>query len=240
MESRGEEDSSSCIICLNSVQRVDAVWSCQQCYCVFHLSCIQAWAKDCVSSNRGPLSRELFPDQITLWSCPKCRKDYTPSSIPTRYLCFCGKKVCLSGHTHFSVRRCGITACQSRSHTSSDVSLTHTQVDPPADPWLEPHSCGEVCGRSGSCKHTCSSLCHPGTSIHAHAAHTHTCTHIPHTHTHAHTCTHCVRSLSSMSQDCVDELLLWEEFSSSQTLRCEGVDVWEGVWTFIVMWVTYL
>lgn len=37
--------------------------------------------------------------------------------------------------------------------------------DPPADPWLAPHSCGSVCQRElkPTCGHTCLLLCHPGT-----------------------------------------------------------------------------
>lgn len=36
--------------------------------------------------------------------------------------------------------------------------------DPPADPWLAPHSCGSVCQKElkPSCGHTCLLLCHPG------------------------------------------------------------------------------
>ncbi|OAY70532.1 NF-X1-type zinc finger protein NFXL2 [Ananas comosus] len=36
--------------------------------------------------------------------------------------------------------------------------------DPPLDPWILPHSCGEICGRplAGECGHTCLLLCHPG------------------------------------------------------------------------------
>ncbi|XP_073001752.1 NF-X1-type zinc finger protein NFXL2 isoform X1 [Typha latifolia] len=36
--------------------------------------------------------------------------------------------------------------------------------DPVPDPWILPHSCGEVCGRSlsGNCGHSCLLLCHPG------------------------------------------------------------------------------
>ncbi|PKA62682.1 NF-X1-type zinc finger protein NFXL2 [Apostasia shenzhenica] len=36
--------------------------------------------------------------------------------------------------------------------------------DPPCDPWILPHSCGEVCGRPlrGNCGHECLLLCHPG------------------------------------------------------------------------------
>ncbi|CAA6654762.1 unnamed protein product [Spirodela intermedia] len=36
--------------------------------------------------------------------------------------------------------------------------------NPPPDPWIVPHSCGEICGRSlrGDCGHHCLLLCHPG------------------------------------------------------------------------------
>lgn len=34
--------------------------------------------------------------------------------------------------------------------------------DPPKDPWLVPHSCGQVCGAKLGCTHTCLLLCHPG------------------------------------------------------------------------------
>ncbi|XP_005090830.2 NF-X1-type zinc finger protein NFXL1 isoform X2 [Aplysia californica] len=38
------------------------------------------------------------------------------------------------------------------------------QRDPKFDPWLVPHSCGNVCGRQlkPNCGHTCLLLCHPG------------------------------------------------------------------------------
>lgn len=36
--------------------------------------------------------------------------------------------------------------------------------DPPLDPWLVPHSCGQVCERDFKppCGHKCLLLCHPG------------------------------------------------------------------------------
>jgi len=63
------------------------------------------------------------------------------------------------------------------------------QQDPPADPWLSPHSCGSVCQKQlkPSCGHTCLLLCHPG-NTHRHT-HTHTDRHRD-THTHTHTDTH--------------------------------------------------
>lgn len=38
------------------------------------------------------------------------------------------------------------------------------QKDPPLDPWLAPHTCGDICGRdlASGCGHTCVLLCHPG------------------------------------------------------------------------------
>ncbi|GJN05732.1 hypothetical protein PR202_ga23393 [Eleusine coracana subsp. coracana] len=41
-------------------------------------------------------------------------------------------------------------------------------LDPTPDPWILPHSCGDVCGRrlnanpDSGCEHTCLLLCHPG------------------------------------------------------------------------------
>lgn len=41
------------------------------------------------------------------------------------------------------------------------------QPDPQPDPWLVPHSCGDVCGRrlNPECGHSCLLLCHPGMSV---------------------------------------------------------------------------
>ena len=71
------------------------VWSCGQCYRVFHLQCIQKWAVDGVR-RQSILSPDLFPEQEQFWSCPNCRHEYTRSQCPTKYQCFCGKLVSLS------------------------------------------------------------------------------------------------------------------------------------------------
>ena len=86
---------SSCLICLSGIRRVQAVWSCKLCYKVFHLVCIQQWAKDGVllRTSASVLSEELFPG-ASIWSCPACRGDYSKSDTPKEYRCFCGRKVC--------------------------------------------------------------------------------------------------------------------------------------------------
>ncbi|CAH8389750.1 unnamed protein product [Eruca vesicaria subsp. sativa] len=122
----------SCLICLERIKRTDPTWSCtSSCFDVFHLFCIQGWARQCldvqaVLAVTRPSSTETEP----VWNCPKCRSTYLMSKIPSRYLCYCGK-----------------------------------EEDPPADnPWILPHSCGEVCERplSNDCGHCCLLLCHPG------------------------------------------------------------------------------
>lgn len=91
--------SWSCLICLSTVRRVDAVWNCDQCGCMFHLVCVQQWAKDSLAlpPSASPLSPHLFPDVTAAktWSCPKCRRDYMHSQVATLYYCFCRKKVCV-------------------------------------------------------------------------------------------------------------------------------------------------
>lgn len=122
-----------CLICIDSVKRLDPIWSCGECYSSFHIQCVQKWAKDSIfqlseaQADRAPDQKNFQSDLF--WCCPKCRSQYTQRAIPTRYSCFCGKK-----------------------------------IDPEFDPWLPPHSCGEVCGQKLKplCGHSCLLLCHPG------------------------------------------------------------------------------
>ncbi|XP_051914519.1 NF-X1-type zinc finger protein NFXL1, partial [Hippocampus zosterae] len=118
----------TCLICIASVKRTQPVWSCSGCFSLFHLPCIQKWARDSVfllcSATDEDFGRKQHP-----WPCPKCRTEYSHAATPTRYVCYCGKL-----------------------------------EDPPADPWLAPHSCGGVCHKElkPSCGHACLLLCHPG------------------------------------------------------------------------------
>ncbi|TYI78267.1 hypothetical protein E1A91_D06G199200v1 [Gossypium mustelinum] len=126
----------SCLICLERIRPSDPTWSCSSlCFAVFHLLCIQSWARQSSdlsaarAAARLPITAETAAKQAT-WNCPKCRSSYSKSEIPRCYLCFCGKL-----------------------------------RDPPSDnPWILPHSCGEICNRPlpNNCGHFCLLLCHPG------------------------------------------------------------------------------
>ncbi|KAM5271556.1 NF-X1-type zinc finger protein NFXL1 [Ctenodactylus gundi] len=41
-----QSGAMTCLICIASVKRNQAVWSCLGCFCIFHMPCIQKWAKD--------------------------------------------------------------------------------------------------------------------------------------------------------------------------------------------------
>ncbi|XP_061440006.1 NF-X1-type zinc finger protein NFXL1 isoform X1 [Rhineura floridana] len=124
-----QSGSMTCLICIASIKRIQAVWSCSGCFCIFHMPCIQKWAKDSLFLISSPLTDDDFGKKDYPWPCPKCRFEYKRSETPTRYYCYCGKV-----------------------------------EDPPLDPWLVPHSCGQVCERDfkPSCGHKCLLLCHPG------------------------------------------------------------------------------
>ncbi|XP_043918359.1 NF-X1-type zinc finger protein NFXL1 [Protopterus annectens] len=119
----------TCLICIASVKRNQAIWSCVGCYCMFHIPCIQKWAKDSIFLITSPLADDGFEKKDHPWPCPKCRYEYKQSQTPNRYYCYCGKV-----------------------------------EDPTVDPWLIPHSCGQICDKQfkPSCGHKCLLLCHPG------------------------------------------------------------------------------
>ncbi|KAM7499374.1 hypothetical protein LguiA_023788 [Lonicera macranthoides] len=127
----------SCLICLERIRPSDPTWSCtSRCYAVFHLLCIQSWARQSsdLAAARAATRLPITPsraasDDHSIWNCPKCRIEYPKTLIPRKYTCFCGKL-----------------------------------ENPPHDPWVLPHSCGEICDKPlmYECGHYCLLLCHPG------------------------------------------------------------------------------
>ncbi|GAA5977262.1 hypothetical protein JCM10908_004913 [Rhodotorula pacifica] len=93
---------AECSICADNISRTARIWSCTECSHPFHLACISKWASSAVasSSERAQLLASRAdnarnpPDPATLaghWSCPNCNTSFTPSRIPKKYTCFCGR-----------------------------------------------------------------------------------------------------------------------------------------------------
>ncbi|EFJ44757.1 hypothetical protein VOLCADRAFT_82592 [Volvox carteri f. nagariensis] len=128
-------DSSCCLICLNHIEPTEAVWHCEQgCYTVLHLVCIQDWARSQVDAARAKAAARSLQD---------------PTATVHAFDWGCPK--CRSTYPAADVPRQYKCFCGK-------------VTNPEFDPWVTPHSCGEICRRSlaGGCGHTCLLLCHPG------------------------------------------------------------------------------
>ncbi|KAG1651370.1 Transcriptional repressor NF-X1 [Nymphon striatum] len=69
-----------CMVCCESIKQTNPIWSCTQCYHCFHLLCIKKWAQ-CENSSIADGEG---------WRCPGCQTII--KAVPTKYICFCGKK----------------------------------------------------------------------------------------------------------------------------------------------------
>jgi len=177
--------SSVCLICISSVKRADAIWSCDTCYTSFHINCIQRWAKDSIFQQKQQLEddpQRAVKEVDICWSCPKCRRSRPPLSIPQHYTCYCGKtrdppldpwqtphscgELCsrsLAGCAHKCLLLCHPGPCPPCPQTVT-TSCHCGQARPTvrrcsAASW----SCGEKCGHALGCGvHPCGDTCHPG------------------------------------------------------------------------------
>lgn len=75
-----------CMICYGGVTRRGKVWDCRRCYAVFHMNCIQKWAKQALEQT-GPQNEEIA--QRRTWRCPGCQN--ASEETPRTYTCWCKK-----------------------------------------------------------------------------------------------------------------------------------------------------
>lgn len=172
-----------CLICIDNIKRADSVWSCGECYCSFHMSCVQKWAKDSIYQLAEAYS-ETDPhfDKSTLkWCCPKCRAEYAQSVIPSRYYCYCGKQQDPKFDPWLVPHSCGET-CRKKLKPEcghSCLLLCHPGPCPPCPSTVNSKcycgrqpsqtrrcsskywSCGKPCTRTLACgQHACQDPCH--------------------------------------------------------------------------------
>ncbi|KAL3132442.1 hypothetical protein ABBQ32_008998 [Trebouxia sp. C0010 RCD-2024] len=124
-----------CLICLENMHNDAAVWHCYRgCCCVLHLVCIQAWSRQQVAA-------------ATYNATPASSRVKANEGDKASWGC----PKCRTGYMPAEV-------------PSDYRCFCGKQRDPPADPWLAPHTCGDICGKelASGCEHTCVLLCHPG------------------------------------------------------------------------------
>lgn len=171
-----------CPICTSEVQRTSKIWSCRDCWTVFHLTCVKKWASNHSSStqqteNDGSTSRS--------WRCPGC--NLFQNVQPKLYTCWCEKEVDPRPPTGVPPHSCGNSCGRDRARKCPHpCQLTcHAGPCPPCT-FMGPKqscfcgkqenarrcqetdygngwSCGEICGDLMPCGvHTCPRPCHEG------------------------------------------------------------------------------
>uniref|UniRef100_A0A6Q2Y0G7 NF-X1-type domain-containing protein n=1 Tax=Esox lucius TaxID=8010 RepID=A0A6Q2Y0G7_ESOLU len=172
----------TCLICIASVKRNQAVWSCSGCFSLFHIPCIQKWAKDSVFLISS-VTDEDFGKKDHPWPCPKCRYEYSPTQTPSRYLCYCGKVQDPPLDPWLVPHSCGLVCDKAFSPACGHhcLLLCHPGPCPPCPKMVsvscmcgkasplprrcsnKPWSCQKRCGKTLPCgQHTCTSSCHSG------------------------------------------------------------------------------
>lgn len=80
-----------CMICYGGLTRKAKIWNCKCCWAVFHLNCVQKWAKQGLEQ---PPSRQIGADgehSKRSWRCPACNNP--DEEVPETYTCWCEKTV---------------------------------------------------------------------------------------------------------------------------------------------------
>jgi hypothetical protein len=192
---------SSCLICLEDIRPTDPIWHCcgagepHACYVVLHLGCIQSWARQQLAVAEAALVRNaaaIADGDPThhrrlaktyanpCWGCPKCRKEYPGSNIPSASKCFCGQTVDAPFDPWNAPHSCGSQCSRPNEHCGHEcLLLCHPGPCPPC-PRAVPatchcgkqhghrrcgrteFSCNARCDNTLPCGHACNATCHPG------------------------------------------------------------------------------
>ncbi|KAJ9591018.1 hypothetical protein L9F63_027774 [Diploptera punctata] len=133
LEDAFQSGAASCLICIASVKRNDPVWNCVECYCFFHLTCIQRWAKDSVAHQKQALEDLPRENAVFNFNGLECAKFELLRSL------------------HWSCMKCRRHDYEQNDNAKASVSLFlwgRLRIHIFIHPWLVPHSCGETCGRT--------------------------------------------------------------------------------------------
>eukprot|EP00871_Galdieria_phlegrea_P001853 jgi/Galph1/2669/GphlegSOOS_G1369.1 len=176
------KEEYECMVCFEYIKRSKAVWSCDNCFAVFHLFCVRKWSK-----SRQGLENDQSgaSEEFSQWQCPGCRKSFAKAQLG--YYCFCGKVKEPTLQPGFTPHSCGEVCGKSRAVKGSDCphkcpELCHPGPCPPCSSVREPqtcrcgkksfvvrcsepipdegYSCDLVCSKKLPCGHICERICH--------------------------------------------------------------------------------
>jgi len=181
------KEKVECMICYEIVRRSAPIWSCGNCYAIFHLHCVRKWA-------RAPSSVDLSAGQSqgSNWRCPGCQSVQLSFPDDLRYYCFCGKVQEPEVEFYLTPHSCGGPCGKplEKEKKTKTPSCPHTctlQCHPgpcPSCSAMAPpqpcpcgkttitrrcsdhksiESCGQCCEKPLRCgRHYCDKVCHEG------------------------------------------------------------------------------
>lgn len=133
-----------CIVCCDSIKISHKTWNCPNCFNVFHLKCIQPWAKTSAvkEESNGSDSNNRSRNKNKEWRCPTCQS--VQQTFPHNYFCFCGKVRDPEMNNYCVPHSCGDTC----SRQLSLFTFNNEDDDDDVDYF--------------TCLHRCTLQCHPG------------------------------------------------------------------------------
>ncbi|KAI8341927.1 hypothetical protein BC941DRAFT_414896 [Chlamydoabsidia padenii] len=166
-----------CMVCWDVVRPAHHTWTCDTCWAVFHITCIEKWATKSLKDTSTNM-------MITSWRCPGCQHKRT--AIPQGYFCFCGKQQNPNPKHYQTPHTCEDLCKRSRKCPHPCVLPCHPGPCPPCtsmgpinicfcgkerrqarcvdtDYETNSFSCETKCDQRLGCgKHTCEEKCHGG------------------------------------------------------------------------------
>uniref|UniRef100_A0A915IB80 Pre-mRNA-splicing factor SPF27 n=1 Tax=Romanomermis culicivorax TaxID=13658 RepID=A0A915IB80_ROMCU len=182
LEEQLRNETYECMICCEKIRRRDFIWSCQQCFHVFHLKCVKKWAKSSTTNNENASETPNLG-----WRCPACQ-NINRNAENLESFCFCLREILIyqnKGASSFRTpHSCGKMCKRSRESITGCPHpcplLCHPGPCPPCPKIVEKFC---VCGSSSKhvrcgtedfkCKkkceeilncevHICTLICHNG------------------------------------------------------------------------------
>ncbi|CAH1239141.1 NFX1 [Branchiostoma lanceolatum] len=167
-----QTNTYECMVCCDVIKREAPLWSCKNCFHMFHLRCVKKWARSPAASVEGEEGG---------WRCPACQN--VTHKVPNAYKCFCEKvwepEYVRNETPHSCGDVCGKRKDQDCPHLCT--MLCHPGPCPPCPVMVTKScdcgktkqsvrcgqattiKCGSPCGKKLNCSaHTCEGICHPG------------------------------------------------------------------------------
>ena len=184
-----QKNKLSCMICELAIKKDQSIWSCNICYSIIHLNCVNEWIK-----KNNPNFNEKSKDENSKlsWTCPHCKSLYENNKLPV-YNCYCGKYYEAVKEknkyldTNLIPHGCGlfckekicphIKYCLIPCHPGPHVQCREqtkifcycgkkSKIVPCSFESETDFCCNEICGKQLNCgkkNHICKAICHTGT-----------------------------------------------------------------------------